>query len=179
MIYHLARKYDEWPGEDYDGSSCRGAMKGWFHHGVCSESCGPTATKRATPGSSRRDPKWAADAAQTARSAPTTGSIEGLDRRHAGGDRRGRRRLLSSDVHGGWDRIDRTKYCVRPTIPWKTRTAKRDGGHAFALVGYDAQGFVVQNSWGESWAITASPGSRTRTGWRTGRRLGRGHGSAH
>ena len=28
MLYHLARRYDEWPGEDYSGSSCRGAMKG-------------------------------------------------------------------------------------------------------------------------------------------------------
>jgi len=28
MLYHLARFYDEWPGEDYDGSSCRGALKG-------------------------------------------------------------------------------------------------------------------------------------------------------
>ena len=26
MLYHLARKYDEWPGEDYEGSSCRGAF---------------------------------------------------------------------------------------------------------------------------------------------------------
>ena len=41
MIYHLARKYDEWPGEDYDGSSCRGAMKGWFHHGVCADALWP------------------------------------------------------------------------------------------------------------------------------------------
>jgi hypothetical protein len=38
MLYHMARLYDEWPGEDYDGSSCRGAMKGWHHHGVCGES---------------------------------------------------------------------------------------------------------------------------------------------
>ena len=37
MIYHLARFYDEWPGEDYDGSSCRGAMKAWHKHGVCTE----------------------------------------------------------------------------------------------------------------------------------------------
>src|SRR5262245_42003655 len=35
MLYHLARFYDEWEGEDYAGSSCRGAMKGWHHHGVC------------------------------------------------------------------------------------------------------------------------------------------------
>ncbi len=28
MLYRLARLYDEWPGEDYEGSSCRGALKG-------------------------------------------------------------------------------------------------------------------------------------------------------
>ena len=26
--------YDEWPGENYEGSSARGAMKGWIAHGV-------------------------------------------------------------------------------------------------------------------------------------------------
>ena len=29
MLYAMARRYDEWPGETYEGSSCRGAMKGW------------------------------------------------------------------------------------------------------------------------------------------------------
>src|SRR5215475_13364044 len=41
MLYHLARFYDEWEGEDYDGSSCRGAIKGWHHHGVCSADLWP------------------------------------------------------------------------------------------------------------------------------------------
>ena len=34
MLYELARRYDEWPGEAYEGSSARGAMKGWVRHGV-------------------------------------------------------------------------------------------------------------------------------------------------
>lgn len=37
MLYQLARRYDEWSGENYDGSSARGAMKGWHKHGVCTE----------------------------------------------------------------------------------------------------------------------------------------------
>ncbi len=41
MLYNFARRYDEYAGEDYDGSSCRGALKGWFHHGVCLESDWP------------------------------------------------------------------------------------------------------------------------------------------
>ena len=36
MLYDMARRYDEWPGEKYSGSSARGAMKGWHKHGVCS-----------------------------------------------------------------------------------------------------------------------------------------------
>src|SRR5262249_9637639 len=41
MLYEMARRYDEWPGEKYDGSSARGAMKGWFKHGVCSTKAWP------------------------------------------------------------------------------------------------------------------------------------------
>ena len=41
MLYEMARKHDEWPGEDYPGSSCRGAIKGWKNMGVCSEEIWP------------------------------------------------------------------------------------------------------------------------------------------
>jgi hypothetical protein len=37
MLYEMAKKHDEWPGEDYNGSSCRGAIRGWKNMGVCSE----------------------------------------------------------------------------------------------------------------------------------------------
>jgi len=37
MLYEMARRYDEWEGDKYEGSSIRGAMKGWHKHGVCSE----------------------------------------------------------------------------------------------------------------------------------------------
>lgn len=46
MIYHLARKYDEWPGEDYEGSSCRGAMRGGSTMAFAPTSSGRTATRR-------------------------------------------------------------------------------------------------------------------------------------
>ena len=46
MLYELARLYDEWPGEDYDGSSCRGALKGWHRHGVCRDELWPYVIKR-------------------------------------------------------------------------------------------------------------------------------------
>ena len=37
MLYEMAKKHDEWPGEDYAGSSCRGAIRGWKNMGVCSD----------------------------------------------------------------------------------------------------------------------------------------------
>ena len=37
MLYEMAKKHDEWPGEDYEGSSCRGAIRGWRNMGVCTE----------------------------------------------------------------------------------------------------------------------------------------------
>ena len=37
MLYEMARIHDEWTGEAYEGSSIRGAIKGFFHNGVCSE----------------------------------------------------------------------------------------------------------------------------------------------
>ena len=42
MLYDMAKRYDEWPGETlHEGSSARGAMKGWHKHGVCAEASWP------------------------------------------------------------------------------------------------------------------------------------------
>lgn len=35
MLYAMARRYDEYPGTNHQGSSIRGAVKGWHRHGVC------------------------------------------------------------------------------------------------------------------------------------------------
>jgi hypothetical protein len=41
MLYEMARRFDEWKGEKYSGSSCRGAIKGWYNMGVCRETTWP------------------------------------------------------------------------------------------------------------------------------------------
>ena len=41
MLYEMAKRCDEWPGEDYDGSSLRGAINGWKNMGVCEDSVWP------------------------------------------------------------------------------------------------------------------------------------------
>jgi hypothetical protein len=150
MIYHLARKYDEWPGEDYEGSSCRGAMKGWFHHGVCSGKLWPYRDKNGAARFVPPDPKWTADAAQRPLGAYYRIMKDSITDLQAAINEVGAV-YVSSDVHRGWDSIVPTQSAI-PTIPWKTGTAPV-GGHAFALVGYDASGFVLQNSWGEDWGF--------------------------
>ena len=63
---------------------------------------------------------------------------------------------VSAQVHDGWDRVPFLKNAPAshaegelPTIP--ARKGAELGGHAFALVGYNERGFIVQNSWGSRW----------------------------
>ena len=141
MLYEMAKRYDEWDGENYDGSSIRGAMKGWLLHGVCTWA------------------DWPYDEEQSGRLTPTRqlkalGRPLGaylrvrhlhLNQMHAGLHEVG---ILyaSAQVHEGW-------YEVNPRsgkIPYSNRAA---GGHAFAIVGYDTDGFWIQNSWGPEWGL--------------------------
>jgi hypothetical protein len=61
----------------------------------------------------------------------------------------------SAVCHAGWDegfgrQAQRRTDWVIPQRP----TARDDGGHAFVIVGYDARGFLVLNSWGEEWGAS-------------------------
>ena len=142
MLYQNARLYDEWKGEDYEGSSCRGAMKGFHKHGVCGEETWPYRKAVGRP----KD-NWREDAALTPLGAYyriDTGSIADLQAAihevHS--------IYVSAVVHDGWD-LAKCKSLDEATIG--DPTTKERGGHAFALVGYTPKGFIVQNSWGPDW----------------------------
>jgi len=138
MLYVMARRYDEWPGEEYDGSSARGAMKGWHKHGVCA---------RRLWNDSKRDVELTADRAADAIGRPLGAyfRVNHLDlvAMHAAISEVG---ILyaTATVHSGWLGIGRGDR----DIPYSSEFA---GGHAFAIVGYDREGFWIQNSWGEDW----------------------------
>ena len=139
MLYDMARRYDEWEGEAYAGSSARGAIKGWHKHGVCAEK------------------DWGSDGGHT--NNRLTGALA-----QAAGQcplgayfRVNHKDLVSMHtalvevgvlyatgiVHEGWQKV-KANGCIDmgPT---------RLGGHAFAIVGYDERGFWLQNSWGPTW----------------------------
>jgi hypothetical protein len=138
MLYEMAKRHDEWPGENYAGSSCRGAIKGWYNMGVC------------------RDSKWkytenspgeltvarAKDARKN-----TIGAYYRIQPRisdfHAALNEAGAI-FCSAKAHRGWQQPHKTTHI----IPFKKEPR---GGHAFAIVGYNSKGFWLQNSWGKSW----------------------------
>ena len=102
MLYHLARFYDEWPGEDYDGSSCRGALKGWHRHGVCEDRLWPYRDKAGDVVFIEPAEGWDQPTPRSARLASTTAST----RARSWTCRRPSREVgaiyCSGNVHAGW-----------------------------------------------------------------------------
>jgi len=139
MFYEMARRYDEWDGEDYSGSSARGAMKGWNKHGVCSLKLWPYQVSKAL---GTLNPERAWDALQRPLGAYFRVNHGDLVAMHTALAEVGILYVTAS-VHEGWGNVGKNGIIEQK--------ANLTGGHAFALVGYDAQGFWLQNSWGPDW----------------------------
>jgi len=147
MLYHLARFYDEWPGQDYEGSSCRGALKGWHRHGVCLETFWPynngffVRPNKGWEENAIRQPlgiyyRIQKDSVVDMQAAITeTGAI-----------------YVSGNVHKGWSlSASLGKPPSHKSLPVIKPSKEMLGGHAFAIVGYNNIGFIAQNSWGTAW----------------------------
>lgn len=139
MLYALAKRYDEWPGERYSGSSARGAMKGWQKHGVCNDDLWPKDRTKAKAAAWAR--RWS-EARQHPLGAYYRVNHKDLVAMHSA---LAEVRVLyaTSTVHSGWDNVG-----ADGLIPWERRIT---GGHAFAIVAFDERGFWIQNSWGTGW----------------------------
>lgn len=139
MFYEMARRYDEWPGEDYEGSSARGAMKGWHKHGVCARKSWPyDPAKPDTELTHRR----AVDAMHRPLGAYFRVNHRDLVAMHSAITEVGVL-YATATVHEGWEEVGRTGIIEFPGAPL--------GGHAFAIVAYDPDGLWIQNSWGPDW----------------------------
>jgi hypothetical protein len=147
MLYGLATKYDEFVDDRPGGSSVRGAIKGFFHSGVCRLEKAPYRGP---------DPGWVltVDAAKDARNV-TLGAYYRL------GDvlsdyqlavQEARAVIVSAHLHDGW----RRGAAAVGKIPLRPRIS--GAAHAFAIVGYDDEGFVIRNSWGPDWGDWLQPG---------------------
>lgn len=150
MLYKFARRFDEYEGENYDGSSCRGALKGWYHNGVCLESIWPYGTgDDALPQAG-----WDVDSIEQ-----TLGVYYRIDPQAITDVQAAIQEVgaiyASSYTHKGWDKVKTsakapTSHATLPLIDYDGKPS-RSGGHAFALVGFNRSGFIIQNSWGDNW----------------------------
>ncbi len=137
MIYEMAKIHDEWHGEAYDGSSIRGALKGFFHNGICTLKVAPY-----KPG----DKNWRL-------------SVErAKDARNVGLGAYYRLRPQMIDYHAALNQTGAIYVSARTHTGWRDPkdgriklTRSHEGGHAFTVVGYDEAGFLIQNSWGAGW----------------------------
>ncbi|MCC6657081.1 MAG: C1 family peptidase [Rhodocyclaceae bacterium] len=145
MFYEMARRYDEWPGTAYSGSSARGAMKGWHKHGVCGEADWPY-----TPAQSGGilDRQRALAAQQRPLGAYLRVNHRDIVALHAALSEVGILYATAS-VHAGWERVGRGGAISRNGADGTPHPLL--GGHAFAIVAYDRHGLWLQNSWGKSW----------------------------
>ena len=138
MLYEMAKRHDRWPGENYEGSSARGAMKGWHKNGVCPES-----VWRYRP----QNPGFlTTERQQRALRYPLGAYYRIIPRRsdfHAALNEVPAI-FVTAAVHQGWDRPE--EGIIR-----YDRNATETGGHAFAILGYIDEGFIIQNSWGPNW----------------------------
>lgn len=154
MFYELAKLYDEWPGQDYEGSSCRGALKGWHKHGVCSSTLWPYPLDKQGGGVFERPAAGWDDDATTR----TLGVYYRVDKKSIVDMQAAIYEIgavyVSADVHDGWTLPEAPMPASHDKLPRIERMARKIGGHAFALMGYNERGFVVQNSWGTGWGAS-------------------------
>ncbi len=147
MFYEMAKKYDEWPGDKYSGSSARGAMKGWHKHGVCADECW-----HYIPGGI--DLTLNRDRADDARKRPLGAyyrvNHKNLISMHTA---LAEVRILyaTADIHSGWKQPNRDTGIIE--YQSNSPEYERRGSHAFAIVAYDHKGFWIQNSWSANWGM--------------------------
>jgi hypothetical protein len=149
MLYEMGRRYDEWKGENYEGTSLRGAMKGWHKHGVTTES----EWKYLVRGKGVPDREFTPKRAKDALRRPIGAYYRILDSDVShlqAAIMEGDAVLASAWVHAGWQHKNLRNRGGRMPKQIVPRSGQI-GLHAFAIVGYTPEGFIIQNSWGPSW----------------------------
>lgn len=149
MLDRMARRHDEWLDDAGDGTSLRAVIKGFYHNGVCPEAmCSyvprqqgffltrslAKAARQITLGQYQRVRLSVDDMRMAIRAA---GAV-----------------IVTADVHDGWKALDRCRIPYDPADPPALRRR-----HAFAVTGYDADGFIIKNARGPKWG-----GYRNRPG---------------
>lgn len=146
MLYRTARLQEQAiTGEGLQ--NLRSVIKGFYHYGVCREESWNTRTA-AAPNDPFAD-ELTPDRAKEARGI-TLGAYYRvqpyLNDYHAA-IREARAILVSAEIHEGWRQDEVTAPQTGKIVPG----IEGHGGHAFVIVGYNEDGFLILNSWGPNW----------------------------
>lgn len=155
MLYSMARRYDEFPGSRDEGSTLRGALKGWHKHGACCDRLWQTGVKM-PPAPQDPAQDWWLDAVNC-----PLGAYYRIDKGQITDIHAALNEVqivyASADTHAGWEEGDKLKAPRRRPASFRDSIfiipprGGGGGGHAFAIVGYNERGFLIQNSWGAGW----------------------------
>jgi Papain family cysteine protease len=136
MLYYFARRYADTAS---DGVTARNAMKAWFNYGVCRLSLWDENSVDRKPD----DDDWIDDAFKTPLGAYFRVNHQAIPDVHAAISEVGVI-FATVQLHQGWESPNQGEIEYRPSfLPM--------GGHAVVIVGYDEDGFWIQNSWGAAW----------------------------
>lgn len=155
MLYSMAKRYDEFPGSPTadTGSSLRGGMKGWYKHGACAAHLWRN-LDMPEPIADDKDAShdWWLDAVRR-----PLGAYYRVDARSVTDMQVAINEIgvlyASAVAHSGWDEGSDVKTKSKSDI-WiipHQKAHASDGAHAFAIVGYTREGFIVHNSWDTNW----------------------------
>jgi hypothetical protein len=163
MLYSMARRYDEIPEAPNpdpklsdSGSTLRGALKGWYKQGACSSYLWPNLDMPAS--TNRPDTDWWIDSVQRPLGAYYRVDPLSISDMHVALNDLGVL-YASAACHSGWTvAASETAQLTKPPASWDDywripcqKAGLDDGGHAFVIVGYNEDGFLIQNSWGTGW----------------------------
>ena len=142
MLYEMARLHDELPDSVQPGATLRGCLKGFFHNGVFAL----TEELQKTEFPPIDAPLWrlTTDLVRLAREI-SLGAYFRLD--HIVND-------YHSAIHEAGALVVSARICdgwIKPKEGVIGSGGQTRGHHAFAVVGYDQMGFLIQNSWGPHW----------------------------
>ena len=179
MLYDMARRYDEWATDQSEdtGSSLRGVLKGWSRHGASAErlwaGLGMPAAPKLTEKDldkldrfndkgkldrlelDRLDDDWWLDAVKRPMGSYYRISPENIRDMHIALAETGVL-VASAFTHSCWDLLLNDRATPAPTDirqldVIRFQAGAQDQGHAFAIVGYTRDGFIIHNSWGPRW----------------------------
>lgn len=157
MLFEMAKAFDEFPDDEQQGSTLRGVLRGFRHNGVCLADDPPD--DELSPDTWKLTIERAKQARGIVLGTYARLRHELLD--HQAAVQQLGAVIVSAHIHSGWLRESVRKERGRILYSGEISTL----GHAFVIVGYTEEGFLVLNSHGRQWGGWREGSDSTTSRW--------------